>query len=95
MPYRKIEEMSNRLLAIQRYIPSDFNRKGRPFNERRNWKATEYRLLLCYTGIYVFKEILDANVYYHFLLLHAAIRKLCSETYDSDEVKNWLDTFVR
>lgn len=47
---------------FSRCIPSDFNRRGRPLNEWRNWKATEYRLLFCYTGIYVFKEVLDANV---------------------------------
>lgn len=38
----------------------------------RLWKATDFRQFLCYSGIYVLKDNLEENVYYHYLLLCCA-----------------------
>ncbi|XP_067620084.1 uncharacterized protein [Eurosta solidaginis] len=50
----------------------EFARKPRCFEEIKRWKAVEFRQFILYMGIFVLKDSVDANVYNHFLLLHAA-----------------------
>jgi hypothetical protein len=74
----QIEEISNRLLHIKKYIPDLFARKPRGLNEVDRWKATEFRQFLLYTGKIALKGILRNDLYRHFLCLNVAISILVS-----------------
>lgn len=76
---RTVAQISTKLLVGKTTCPQDFNRKSRNF-ELKYYKATEFRRILLYDGIVVFKDYLDTNIYKHFLLLHCAIFILSSSS---------------
>lgn len=69
-------EMSATLLSLAPYVPKEFARKPRAFDEMCRWKATEYRQFILYTGIVVLKKFIPTNFYNHFLTLHVSYRCL-------------------
>ncbi|KYM95089.1 hypothetical protein ALC62_14272 [Cyphomyrmex costatus] len=73
-----IKEMSKTLRVFRKYISQDFCRLPRRIEDIDNWKATEFRQFLLYTGPIVLKGKLPKEQYKHFLCLHVAIRILCS-----------------
>ncbi|XP_039309950.1 uncharacterized protein LOC113004041 [Solenopsis invicta] len=86
---RAVEEISTHLTTLLKpAIPVEFARKPRTLNCVKLWKATEYRLILLYTGPLAFKSILKKNVYINFMTLHGyshsfftrfkSIHKLCA-----------------
>ncbi|XP_067638075.1 uncharacterized protein [Eurosta solidaginis] len=92
-----IAEMNTRFDYISSYVPSEFGRVCRNLEENKNWKSTEYRQFLLYSGIFVLKGCVDDNLYYHFLLLHASIRILSCGTFcetETNVVQEMLDEFV-
>lgn len=78
---RQKHELSNLLVQLRKYIPSEFQRKTRDISHIAQWKATEYRFLLLYAGPVVLRGILKSRLYKHFLLFHSACRILCSNEY--------------
>ena len=70
--------ISNRLSSLANYFPSEFNRRPRGLETLKHWKATEFRSFLLYTGPVVLRDVLNDDVYKHFLILHVAISILCS-----------------
>ncbi len=74
-----------RLCAMQ--LPKEFNRKGRSLEDISNWKATEFRTFLLYTGIYILRNILPCHQYKHFIYFHVAIRILCNPKSTVDHIK--------
>lgn len=93
-----IDAISTSLESLPPYIPNEFQRDPRGLNDIYNWKATEFRQLLLYTGILAFKENVPNEVYNTFLLLHCACRILSSETNleeHFEDAKNMLNQFVR
>ena len=68
--------MNDRICLIQKYIPKQFGRKLRTFEELERFKATEFRQLLLYTGKIIFKNILNAEYYDHFISLNIAIKNM-------------------
>lgn len=46
-----IEAINLNLKSIRKCMPSEFQRKQRTLHELDHWKATEFRMFLCYTGI--------------------------------------------
>jgi len=55
---RAVKEISTRLITqLKPSIPVEFARKPRAMNCVKMWKATEYRLILLYTGPLAFKSI--------------------------------------
>ncbi|XP_045023256.1 uncharacterized protein LOC123467372 [Daphnia magna] len=93
----RIEKISERLLDVSCYIPREFVRKPRGFNELARWKATEFRQFLLYTGPVVLKGILPSHLYGHFLTLHSAIKILVSKELCQREntyAKSLLNHFV-
>ncbi|XP_036141389.1 uncharacterized protein LOC118645100 [Monomorium pharaonis] len=79
-----VNKISNRLIKLRKIIPLDFNRKPRTLKYIKLWKATELRLFLLYLGPVVLKNILQKNLYEHFLTLHVAITILASPSLSSD-----------
>lgn len=77
---RTIENISESLLSLIKYIPQEFVRKPRTIKEAKRYKATEFRQFLLYTGMIVLENNLNRRKYEHFLVLHVAIRILLSDT---------------
>lgn len=65
---------------LRPYCPLDFNRKPRSLSFFSKLKCTELRRMLLYDGILVFKDLVDVNIYKHFLLLHCSIYILSSRS---------------
>ena len=71
--------MSTSLLSCHRYVPREFSKKSQSLSEFEQWKATEFRQFLLYSGIVVVtKGKLSDSVYSHFLLFFFAIFCLSS-----------------
>ncbi|XP_047129218.1 uncharacterized protein LOC124809271 isoform X1 [Hydra vulgaris] len=77
-----MNQISEKLAALNGKLPSEFVRQPRSLTELDRWKATELRSFLLYTGIVALKGVVDSSVYKHFLSLSLAIRFLC----ESDDV---------
>ncbi|XP_066589579.1 uncharacterized protein [Prorops nasuta] len=75
-----INTANNRLKSIAKYCPYEFARRPRFLNDYTKYKATECRQFLIYTGPVVMINLLNDNVFKHFLMLHAAIRILLSNS---------------
>lgn len=73
---RNVNEISKMLVSLKTSTPKEFSRKPRGLNEVNNWKATEFRTFLLYTGPIVMKQFLKRDAYLHFLTLHIAVRIL-------------------
>lgn len=78
LQHHKCQTISNSLETIKQTVPIEFCRKPRSLDYLKQWKATEYRQILLYTGPVIFQGILPNDIYNHFLTLHVATRILCS-----------------
>lgn len=99
---RAVDEISTRLvIQLKCHIPVEFARKPRKLDHIKLWKATEYRLILLYTGPIAFKSILKKDVYVHFMALHVIMRILSSEdlheylVYAQDLINFFIKTFIK
>lgn len=73
-----LSQIDVRISSLIPYVSADFARKPRSFKEMRRWKATEFRLLILYTGPVLLYDIIATKYYHHFLLLHCAVFILSS-----------------
>ncbi|OXA48678.1 hypothetical protein Fcan01_16170 [Folsomia candida] len=76
----QIEEISEKLVKLKKYIPHEFARKPRKLKDLDHWKATEFRQFILYTGPVVLKQTISKPLYQHFLSLHVAITILADKT---------------
>lgn len=79
IPQEKLNLLDINIENLRKYYPSDFSRLPRSFQEFENFKATELRALLLYTGPFLLKGILRKNQYKHFMLLHSSMRLLVAQ----------------
>lgn len=79
MPLRQYKNVSEKLVLLSKFVPVEFNRKGRDLSELPYWKATEFRLFLLYVGPIALYVNIDLAVYEHILLFHCLIMILISE----------------
>lgn len=88
--------VSERLIALRNYIPSDFARRPRALAERCRWKATELRQFLLYTGSVVLKGVLQPQIYDNFMLLSVGVSILANPKYcmEMNELATMLVSFV-
>lgn len=73
------------LTRANKELPSEIHRSLRPLKDIAFWKGSEFRTVLLYVGLVVFKNVLSREIYEHFLLLSCAVA-ICS----SDEYKSFL-----
>ena len=73
LPSRMINDISANLIHIRKYIPCEFARRPRSLLEYKQWKATEFRQFLLYTGHVVLRDILPVNMYNNFVTLSVAM----------------------
>lgn len=76
-----IYSISNQCLLLNKFIPCEFARKPRSLVESKRFKASEFRLLLLYTGPVVFKNVLSTESYNNFLCLSVATLILASNEF--------------
>lgn len=76
--------ISGHLKSIKEHIPRNFSRKPRSLMEYSQWKATEFRQFLLYTGPVVPQGRLPTQLYKNFILLSVAMRILLSPTLCSE-----------
>lgn len=72
------ENISNNLIILKDFCPSDFCRPPRSLNDWKIYKGTEERRLCLYDGLLVFRDNLQENIYKNYLLLQAALYILSS-----------------
>ena len=88
MPYKISNSMrkalDRKVSILSKFIPCDFNRKLRSFSEFDRFKATEFRTIIMYAGIFIFKGILKKHYYEHFLILMFIVRILCDKEQVAD-----------
>lgn len=79
------ENISKLLVSLKKHITKDFTRLPRGLDELANWKATEFRQFLLYTGVLVLKNHVGDDFYYTFLVFHCAIRLLsCPKNFENN-----------
>lgn len=76
-PKHLIEKTSELLEGCQPQMPTDIHRAIRNLDSLKRWKGLEYRTILLYVGMVVFKQILPVYEYQHFMLLCCAVQ-VCS-----------------
>jgi len=98
----QVQQISNFLENIKCFVPFEFNRKPRSLLMFKQWKATEFRQLLLYTGPVVLMNVVSIDIYSNFLTLHVVITILCSKRlckqpvfvqYAEDLLKHYVVTF--
>lgn len=100
LQFRKVKLISDKLeKLVKPYTPIEFQRKPRGLMFFRQWKATEFRQLLLYSGPVIFKSILSPDIYNNFLVLHFAItllisKKFCFQENYLEYAENLLKHFV-
>jgi len=65
-----VMKCSRYLISFHDMMPSEFSRKPKMLTDINNWKATEFRQFLLYTGPIVLQSILKKHIYVHFLSFH-------------------------
>ncbi|XP_050509093.1 uncharacterized protein LOC126886267 [Diabrotica virgifera virgifera] len=76
---RDIERISKHLISVK--LPSEIHRSTRGLDCLAYWKGVEWRNFLNYIGIVILKDVLNTDVYKHFLLLFVAVRICSSDMY--------------
>lgn len=75
-------DLAGRLIQrCQKMMSSDFHRKLRSLDSVRRWKGVEFRTMLLYVGMVVFKSVLDHDLYSHFLLLCCSVHYCSCKLY--------------
>ncbi|KAJ8046375.1 hypothetical protein HOLleu_05025 [Holothuria leucospilota] len=94
-----INSISQRLTNLQCYLPREFSRRPRSLLEVKQWKATEFRQFLIYTGPVVLSGCLEKNLYQNFLALSVSMSFLLNPSLHTsshlDYVEKLLTVFVK
>lgn len=66
---------------LNKDLPSDVNRQLRSLKFTKFFKATEFRTILLYVGMVIFRDFLSEREYEHYLRLCLAVRLCSCKTY--------------
>ncbi|KAL7289381.1 hypothetical protein TKK_0016583 [Trichogramma kaykai] len=83
-----------RLSEITKFCPRDFARKPTKIDKHSNFKATEFRQILLYSGAAIFSGIVREDVLVHYFLFQSAMRIYLS-TDPSQELLNSAEFFIK
>lgn len=98
------KRVSQLLKNIRSTVPSEFNRRPRSLKDYKQWKATEFRTFLLYSGPVlrdlvlelVLRDILDNDMYKNFLTLHVAISILSNHaSYKEDSYLDYAENLLK
>jgi len=98
---QKIKNISKSLLNIRHFIPREFARRPREIQDFAQWKATELRQFLLYTGPVILQKELNFVIFSNFLTLHIAVRILCQKStvenieYADKLLKHFVECFIK
>jgi hypothetical protein len=81
---RRVTTFDKTLLSIR--LPIETARSTRSINERANYKANEWRTLLFYLAVPLFKSLLPANYFKNFIKYIIFMRLLCQESISVEEI---------
>ena len=74
--------LNNCLQTACNNTPCEFSRKCYSLGDYKQWKATQFRQFVLYTGVFVLKNNkIPTVVYQNFLNLHVALRLLSTDTF--------------
>lgn len=79
-----IEEIDGYLL--QQKPPNEIHRSPRSLSLRKYWKASEWRCFLLFYSVVVFKKLMKAKYFHHWLLLVNGIHVLLSTSVNQDTI---------
>lgn len=82
----KRDKLQKILLSISDCVPCEFQRKKFDLNDIVNWKATQYRFSLFYTGIFMITSILPYDQARHYSLFFYACRILSHHELSTNEI---------
>jgi len=98
----EIHSINQYLKGLTHHFPSEFNRPPKPITKKQSrkprYKATEYRRLMFYDGLFIFKKVFRQQIYRLYLLLHCGLYILASPSLylQFNEVADFiLRTFVK
>ena len=74
-----VQQLSEKMITLRPHVRSEFARKPRSFREFEQWKASEFRQFLLYTGMVCLKDVLSERLYNNFMLLCVGMSILLSE----------------
>ena len=83
---RKLNILDSRLLILNHYCPSEFNRRPSELSLFHVYKATSFRQLLLYTCPVVFIDVFPSPYYLHFVLLHLIMRILSNDNLKDNNI---------
>lgn len=88
--------LDKRLIAINKYAPSEFKRGARRASEAAIWKASEFQNWLLYWGLAALKGTIADDEHYLFTLLSVSIRVLSRDRHYGywEATKDSLSLFV-
>ena len=82
---RQLKEIDTNIKQLNNFLPIDFNRKPTELKEGlKRYKATQFRTILLYYGMIIFRKYLPEKIFDHYMLLSVAIRLLLDDESVSD-----------
>lgn len=69
-----LNQINQLIYDCNKELPSDVHRQLRSLKYKKYFKATEFRTILLYVGIVIFKDSLPERIYEHFLRLFLGVR---------------------
>lgn len=86
LQFRKVEIISESIKNnVYPHTPFEFQRKPRALECYKQWKGTEFRQFILYSGPIVLKNVLSDEVYNNFMTLHVALTILSSNRFCTEE----------
>jgi len=90
-------KISESLIGMKCFVPVEFQRKTGNLWKLKKWKGTQFRFMLLYVGVVIFKKFFSKEIYENYLLLIFSIRKLSdpkTTTAEIESVQFLLECFV-
>jgi len=81
--------------TIAPFLSTDFARIPLSLNKYRDFKETELRQIMLYTGTLIFKDIVPDPIYKNFIAFYCAMRILSSPTATNKEENKFAESLIR